>query len=166
MVDEVDEVDDVEEVAGGIFKFKRKPASDDVGRLQGRGAPMSGGDNDLNEAAAEGQVEAIGALLAGGASLEARRHGLTPLHEAILQGQVEAVLALLAAGASHDKRTFAGGATPLHLAATVCGDTRSHVQSSAPPLIEALVVAGASLEARAQNGAMPLHTAISQPFWV
>ena len=33
MVDEVDEVDDVEEVAGGIFKFKRKPEGEETSAL-------------------------------------------------------------------------------------------------------------------------------------
>ena len=101
-------------------------------------------------AASTKDPEIIQALVAAGASLEARDgSGHTPLHRAVKYNKNPAVVqALLAAGASLEARDRAGH-TPLSLAAASTKD---------PEIIQALVAAGSSLEVRGGNST-PLHWA-------
>ena len=96
----------------------------DVTRCLQAGADLetrnAGGATPLHVAAAVGNVEAIAALAAAGAKLEARggEGGFTPMHVAMATGNAEAIEALLAAGAKLEARAVSG-TTPLHLAAVI-----------------------------------------------
>ena len=122
----------------------------DVTRCLQAGADLetrnAGGATPLHVAAAVGNVEAIAALAAAGAKLEARggEGGFTPMHVAMATGNAEAIEALLAAGAKLEARAVSG-TTPLHI-----GNTDA---------IAALAAAGADLETRNAGGATPLHVA-------
>ena len=105
----------------------------------------------LHEAVAHGHTEAVEALLAAGASVDAKMVGtstdgvmvtLRPLHVAAGKGDMGPLIALIAAGADLDVTSY-NGATPLHLAAR-----QGHAS-----VIEALAAAGASIEAREQRAA-------------
>ena len=84
--------------------------------LEARGG---GGTTPLHVAAAIGNAEAIAALTAAGADLEARggEGGFTPLHAAMSTGNAETIEALTAAGAKLEARAKDSGMTPLHTAA-------------------------------------------------
>ena len=103
----------------------------------------------LQLAAGSGKVEAIRALIAAGASLEADGP-FSPLHMAAQDGHASAIKVLADAGASLEA-VDKDGNTPLH-EATGWG----HVGA-----IKALVAAGASLEAKSDAGLTPLH--VPQP---
>ena len=92
-------------------------------------------------------ADAVNALIAAGADIEAPdRDGATPLNGAY---SAETVIALLEAGAEPNTREEWRGFTPLHYAA-LWGNTEA---------IEALVTAGADIEARNFLGETPLHQA-------
>ena len=123
-------------------------------------AAEEGGGTMLHEAVAYGHTEAVEALLAAGASVDAKMVGaatdlaevmitLMPLHVAAGKGDMGPVRALIAAGADLDATTY-NGATPLHLAAR-----QGHAS-----VVEALAAAGASVEARDTDGNTPLHDAV------
>ena len=110
-------------------------------------ATEDGGGTMLHEAVTHGHTEALEALVAAGASLEARmdeystagvRFTLTPLHMAAAKGKVEPIRALIAAGANLEAISSHYELTPLHMAAR-----RGHASA-----ISALTAAGASLSAR------------------
>ena len=70
----------------------------------------------LHEAAAKGDIEQVGSLIAEGVDVDARtRAGATPLHQAAKWGQNAVIQLLLAKGASIDARDLSGY-TPLHYA--------------------------------------------------
>ncbi|CAL1146636.1 unnamed protein product [Cladocopium goreaui] len=111
----------------------------------------------LHFAAQEGHPEVVEALLAAGASVEAkdddgrgpqRRDGDEPLAMAAAEGHLEVVEALLAAGASVEARGSVGR-TPLHDAAK-----RGHTAA-----VEQLLAAGAAVDAANNEGRTPLHYA-------
>jgi serine/threonine protein kinase len=92
-------------------------------------------------------VGAIGALLAGGAAVNAATEdGSTPLHVASRNGRVEAARALLAAGASTSLAS-ADGTTPLHEAAAAVSK----------PCVLALLAAGADPTVRDLAGRWPIQ---------
>ncbi|XP_049769398.1 uncharacterized protein LOC126108205 [Schistocerca cancellata] len=103
----------------------------------------------LIEAAEEGAVEEVRALLAAGADVGARGGGgLTALHQAAERGDA-AVVRLLLSAASDPNARDQWGWTPLHLAA-YCG----HAEAAA-----ALLQAGADRGAADEDGWTPLDYA-------
>ena len=85
-------------------------------------AAEDGGSTMLHEAVAHGHTEAVEALLAAGASVDAKMSGTTaegvlvtlrPLHVAAGKGDMGPLIALIAAGAYLDT-TSHHGLTPLH----------------------------------------------------
>ena len=105
----------------------------------------------LHEAARYGEVEAIQALLKGGAIIEAIDYtGRRPLHIAAQYGQLEAIQALLDKYADDDA-TDNYGWTPLHVAVV-----QGEVESSA-----LLLKNRAKIEAVDKNGRGPLHIAVA-----
>ena len=138
----------------------------------------------LFDAVGEGDLAAVQAAVAGGASVRAHRYtrdGETPLHDACFKGHLDIAQWLHSAGASIDA-TNSGGETPLHRAcigghfaiaqwlhsAGACVDTINSVGQT--PLHRAsytghLDVAqwlhreGASVNATDDDGLAPLHNA-------
>ena len=81
------------------------------------------GPSALHQAAREGDVEAVRALLGKGQDVDSRTEdGATPLHEAAIGGHVEVVELLLTSGAEANA-TKDSGATPLYFA-ELKGQTR------------------------------------------
>jgi uncharacterized protein len=129
--------------------YHRQPAA--LGLLRARGAVL-----DVFEAAAAGDVTRLGVLLESDARAVAMhaRDGWTPLHLAAHFGQAAAVSLLIAHGA--DPRARSRNAldnTPLHagLAGTAGLD-----------IIDALLRAGAEVNAPAGGGFAPLHLAATR----
>lgn len=108
-------------------------------------------DDDLIDAARDGDVDAVRALLATGTDPDAASgDGMTALHWAVERDQPGVAGILLEAGATVDGRTRIGGYTPLHLASR-----RGHGD-----MVRALLEAGADVRARTTNsGVTPLHLA-------
>ena len=115
------------------------------------------GSTMLHEAVVHEHTKAVQALVAAGASLEAKMAGLneagvmitlTPLQMAVGTGNVEVLRALIAAGASTDVTSY-NRLTLLHLAART-GEASS---------IEVLLESGASHMSLDGDGNTPLHLA-------
>ncbi|XP_049772655.1 uncharacterized protein LOC126159887 [Schistocerca cancellata] len=103
----------------------------------------------LRNAAEEGSVEEVRALLAAGADVGARgRGGWTALHWAARRGDAAVVRLLLSAASDPNARDL-GGQTPLHLAAL-----NGHAEAAA-----ALLQAGADRGVRSNSGNTPLDYA-------
>lgn len=103
----------------------------------------------LHDAAGDGNVATIEALLAGGANVNAKNKFTSPaLHWAADNGDVAAIEALLAAGANVSAKDETG-ITALHRAAF-----RGHSAA-----IEALLVAGANVNAELKDGKTSLDAA-------
>ena len=111
----------------------------------------------LHRAAQFGNVEAVRALLAAGADIEARAtfgdNSWTSLHLAAGSGSAETVLELLAAGADIEARNKSG-VTPLRWAITMRD----------AEIFEALLLGGADPNARDKSGETPLHWAAMVDF--
>jgi ankyrin repeat protein len=108
----------------------------------------------LHLAAHFGQREAVEALLAAGASVQARSHNMmhnTPLHAAMPGGKPEIVEALLASGAEVNAQQE-GGFTALHEAAS---------QGNAA-LIKLLLARGADPALASEGGKMARDFAVEQ----
>ncbi len=107
------------------------------------------GNRPLHVAAENGRVEAILALLARGATIEAvDSYSNRPLHFAAANGRVEAIRTLLARGANIEA-VNGGGRTPLFSAAA-----NGRVEA-----IRALLEWEANIEASNNQGYTPLHIA-------
>ena len=106
-------------------------------------------NEQLFTAASDGNAEAIPALLAAGADLNARDNdGYVPLHSAAYSGHAGAIAALRAAGADPNARNN-NGFTPLHGAAYY-----GHAEA-----IAALHAAGADPNTQSNTGITALHNA-------
>ena len=144
-------------------------------------APASSGDDSglldrrLVDAAADGNLSTVEALIAAGADPNARIDGMPALQFAVRDGTVEVVEALLAAGA--DVNAFGEWVpgccqdrdTALHQAVrywTMCGDPDVDYCSERAEVIQVLLAAGADVDVRDKLGGMtPLHVAANQSAW-
>lgn len=107
-------------------------------------------DSPVADAAQQGSVEQVRALLQQGADVNAAQSdGLTALHWAAMNNNREMVDLLLYAGATVRPLTRVGGYQPLHLAA----------RSGHTEVAEALLAAGANPNAWTSTGVTPLHFA-------
>ena len=116
-----------------------------------------GGYTVLHHATANGDGSIIGLLVDAGAELEARNEaGYTPLHQAVSNSNPAAVTALVEAGA--DIEADAGGmwGTPLVSAALRIRGTSSNRNATTIAIIDALLAAGADVNAVDENGDTPL----------
>ena len=116
------------------------------------GLESSWADSPVADAAMQGDVAAVRALLAEGADVNAPQgDGMTALHWAAHNGDASLVGILLDAGADVGAGTRIGQYTPLHLAA----------QGGAGEVVEMLLGAGADPLARTRGAgaAAPLHFA-------
>lgn len=109
------------------------------------------GPSPVADAAMQGDVREVAALLAQGADVDAPQgDGMTALHWAAKLGDVEMTALLLNAGADVGVRTRLGAYTPLHLASRV----------GALRVVDALLRAGANARAVTSTGsATALHFA-------
>lgn len=109
------------------------------------------GSTTLLEAARDGDLDRVRALLADGVEIEvAGEDGLRPLHYAANGGHTEVVKELLAAGAEIESMGGRFGSRPLHYAA-LGGHTG---------VVKELLTAGAEMEAVDNTGDRPLHDAV------
>lgn len=108
-------------------------------------------NSPVADAAMRGDRQAVRALLAGGADVNAPQgDGMTALHWASERGDIELARMLLGAGAAVEPATRIGGYAPLHLAA----------RSGSTEVAKLLLEAGADpLSAAQGTGAAPLHLA-------
>ena len=132
-------------------------------------------DQQLVEAAADGDLGAVEALIAAGADPNARIDGYPALQLAVRDGAVEVVQALLAAGA--DVNAFGEWVpgccqdldTALHQAVRywgMCADRDFGHCSERAEVIQVLLAAGADVDARQKLGGWtPLHTAANEAEW-
>jgi ankyrin repeat protein len=105
-------------------------------------------DSPVADAAMKGDLDAVRALITGGADVNASQgDGMTALHWAAENGDVDMVKTLLFAGAFADAGTRNGGYTPLHLSA----------RAGHSPAVEALLEGGADPNVRSTNGVVALH---------
>ncbi len=105
------------------------------------------------DAAMKGQRDAVKALIAQGADVNAAQgDGMSALHWAADRGDAETAAMLVYAGANIGAVTRIGQYTPLHLAS----------RAGSAPVVQALLKAGAVVDARTSvSGATPLHLAAS-----
>jgi uncharacterized protein len=105
----------------------------------------------MADAAQRGDLEAVRALVRGGADVNAAQgDGMTALHWAADRGDAELASVLLYAGANPEAGTRIGRYTPLHIAA----------RQARRDVVRVLLGAGANPVARTTNsGATPLHLA-------
>ncbi len=108
------------------------------------------GDSPVADAAMRDDADAVRALLAEGADVNAARgDGMTGLHWAALNGNAEIARLLIGAGAALEAGTRLGAHRPLHVAA----------RAGHGEVVETLVDAGADVAALTETGAVPLHFA-------
>jgi ankyrin repeat protein len=115
----------------------------------------SGGDaSTIFEAAKDGNLERVKALLKDGADLVSSKddHGLTPLHWAAVMGHIDVAELLLASGAKADAEAGKLGRTPLWGAAS----------SGHMGVAELLLDHGADANHRDTNGQTPLYAAVAK----
>jgi ankyrin repeat protein len=111
--------------------------------------PMASHAGAIHDAAKDGDIAALTALLDGGANPNARdESGLTPLYLATFLGHADTITILLKAGADPNARDESGW-TSLHIAAI----------GSDADIIAALLDGGADPNARDESGWTPLHNA-------
>jgi ankyrin repeat protein len=113
------------------------------------------GSTALHDAAEAGDLEAVRALIAAGADLDAttRLGAYTPLHLAAAAGQAATAIALIEAGADVHAATESGAAVALHFAAAA-GST---------DIVAALLATGADVDAReTHRGQTPLIFAVAR----
>lgn len=109
------------------------------------------GVDPIVEAARQGDVQAVAALIAGGADVNAAEgDGMSALHWAAQQGDVSVARALIEGGANVDAGTRIGAYLPLHLAAQ-----RGHGE-----VVRQLLAAGSDANAATtSSGVTALHLA-------
>ena len=121
------------------------------GLIGGAGLAAAPSATPVADAARNGDLDAVRALLQEGADVNAAHgDGMSALHWAAERGDAEMVDALTHAGAAVDAATRIGHYTPLHVAST----------GGRAAVIEGLAEAGADVSAAASNtGVTPLHLA-------
>ena len=114
-------------------------------------ATPSSTDSPVADAAMQGDIAAVRALLSGGADVNAAQgDGMTALHWAAERGSPELAEMLLYAGAAVEPVTRIGGYTPLHIAA----------RTGSEAIARLLLDAGSDATAAAPGtGTTPLHLA-------
>ena len=113
-------------------------------------------DPPLVVAALAGNLDAVAALLAEGAEIDAvTGKGLTALHAAAYAGQGPLVELLLGAGAAVNRKNNPFGVTPLHMAAE-----ENHLA-----IVEVLLQSGADPSATEMNGYTPATRAGWREHW-
>ena len=113
-------------------------------------APLVAPEAPVADAAQQGDLEQIRALIKSGADVNAPQgDGMTALHWAAQNGDAGMAELLLYAGANPGATTRLGAYTPLHLASA----------SGRVEVTRALIRAGARVQAATATGATPLHLA-------
>ena len=122
-----------------------------LGAQEGAASSSSSSSDRLREAARDGAVAVVRALVADGADVNAARgDGMTALHFAAERGHAAVARALIDAGAAVDAGTRIGRYAPLHLAA----------RGGHGPVVALLLEAGADPNAATTNsGVTALHLA-------
>ncbi len=119
-------------------------------RVAGADSPVAGADSPVADAAMRDDAEAVRALIAEGADVNAPRgDGMTGLHWAALNGNPEIARMLIEAGADLEAVTRLGAHRPLHVAG----------RAGWGEVVAMLVEAGADVAAVTGTGAAPLHFA-------
>ena len=119
--------------------------------LVGLGTLATGPNEDLLDAARNGDVAAVTAAMEAGADVNAAQgDGMTALHWAAERGHADVARVLLDAGAAVDRGTRIGSYTPLHLAS----------RRGNADMARTLLTAGADPGlATTSSGVTPLHLA-------
>ena len=112
--------------------------------------PALGADTPLVDAAMDGDLETVRALVANGGDVdEAHGDGMTALHWAAFRDDLEMAVLLVGANADVAAATRIGGIVPLSMAAT----------NGSAPMIDVLVDGGALVNWPTSTGATPLMAA-------
>ena len=120
-------------------------------------------DSPVADAAMEGDIAAVRALLAGGADVNAAQgDGMTALHWAAERGDADLAAMLLYAGAVVEPVTRIGGYTPLHIAARTGSDAVALMllDAGSDPAAPAPGTGTTPLHLAASAGSAPLVTAL------
>jgi ankyrin repeat protein len=110
------------------------------------------GAKTLHDAAADGDIEQVASLIAGGADVNKQNNwGWTPLYTAAAVGHIDIVKLLIAKGANVDTPSEQG-TTPLFFA----------VSNNKRDIAKLLIENGADCGTRDKRGVTPLHTTAAQ----
>ncbi|MBN2181047.1 MAG: ankyrin repeat domain-containing protein [Sedimentisphaerales bacterium] len=108
----------------------------------------------LQEAAAEGDTEAVKSMIARGIDIDKREDSFckTALHRAVIGGHGDIVKLLIDAGARLDAKSEFGDSNPLHYA----------VENGHKDIVELLISNGADVNDKNQRGQTPLDIALGR----